>query len=97
MPPSGGWHNGYARCPTSQCPRTPPNSREAIQTTQVRRFPTPTARSYFSAGTPDESGVDTTPEDVARTITTMRALGFAIAIDVANIADDFRRPGGEGA
>ncbi|HEY2086104.1 MAG TPA: MMPL family transporter [Mycobacterium sp.] len=43
-------------------------------------------------GTPDESGADTTPEDAARIITTMRALGFAIAIDVANIPDDFAGP-----
>ncbi|MGB9252396.1 MAG: MMPL family transporter [Mycobacterium sp.] len=43
-------------------------------------------------GTPDESGGDTTPEDAARIITTMRALGFAIAIDVANIPDDFAGP-----
>ena len=34
---------------------------------QVRRFPTPTACSNSLVGTPDESGVDTTPEDVART------------------------------
>jgi putative drug exporter of the RND superfamily len=44
-------------------------------------------------GTPDESGGDTTPEDAARIVTTtMRALGFAIAIDVANIADEFAGP-----
>ncbi len=41
------------------------------------------------AGTPSESGGNTTLEDVASTVTTMRALGFAIAIDVVNIADNF--------
>jgi putative drug exporter of the RND superfamily len=43
-------------------------------------------------GTPDESGGDTTRDDAARLVTTMRALGFAIAIDVANIADQFAGP-----
>jgi RND superfamily putative drug exporter len=43
-------------------------------------------------GTPDESGGHTTLEDAARLVTTMRALGFALAIDVANIADDVAGP-----
>jgi RND superfamily putative drug exporter len=43
-------------------------------------------------GTPDESGGDTTLEDAAGLVTNIRALGFALAIDVANIADDVAGP-----
>ena len=43
------------------------------------------------AGTPNQSGGDSTLDE-ATLVTTMRALGFAISIDVANIADDFAGP-----
>jgi putative drug exporter of the RND superfamily len=40
------------------------------------------------AGSTDPPGGDTTVADATTTVTTMRALGFAIAVDVANIADE---------
>ena len=44
------------------------------------------------AATPNQPGGDMTLDDAARLVTAMRALGFAIAIDVANTANDSGGP-----
>lgn len=52
-------------------------------------FPDLHALLYTLASGRNQSGGDTTLEDATRMVTTIRALGFAIAIDVANIANKF--------